>query len=99
MLDAGVNVALGADSATNQIMFDVMKLTGIVHRIGEHDPREWIYAEEILKMATINGAKALGLEKKVGSLEVGKQADIILLDLHSPWLSPMTDLACRLVYF
>lgn len=99
MLEAGVNVALGADSATNQIMFDVMKLTGIVHRIGVDDPADWIYAEDILKMATINGAKALRMEDHVGSIEVGKKADIILLDLDSVWLSPLTDIACRLVYF
>ena len=99
MIKAGVNVALGADSATNQIMFDVMKLTGIVHRIDQEEPDSWVYADQIVKMATENGALALGMSNQIGSLEVGKDADIVLLDLNSVWLNPLTDLACRLVYF
>lgn len=98
MLDSGINVALGADSATNQIMFEVMKLAGLVHRIGKTNPKQWIYADELLNMATVNGAKALGLTKLVGSLESGKKADIITLQLISPWLSPLTDIHSRLVY-
>lgn len=98
MLNSGINVALGADSATNQIMFDVMKLTALIHRINQLNPEDWIFADEIIRMATIGGAKALGMDHEVGSLEPGKRADIIFLDLTTSRLCPTTDLPCRLVY-
>ncbi len=98
MLNSGINVALGADSATNQIMFDVMKLTALIHRINQLNPEDWIFADEIIRMATIGGAKALGMDHEVGSLEPGKRADIIFLDLTTSRLCPTTDLPCRLDY-
>ena len=55
-------------------------------------------AQIVLKMATIDGAKALGLEKTVGSLEVGKKADVILLDFKKPHLTPVHDFYANIVY-
>ena len=99
MMDAGVNVALGADSSTSQNIFEVMKISGLIHRLGKPNPAEWIYADELIRMATINGARALRLDDKVGSLETGKDADLLFLNLNSPWLTPLNDLPSRLVYF
>ncbi|MEM3641838.1 MAG: amidohydrolase family protein, partial [Candidatus Bathyarchaeia archaeon] len=55
-------------------------------------------AHEILRMATINGAKALKLEESIGSLEVGKKADIILIDLFKPHLKPLHNIYADIVY-
>jgi 5-methylthioadenosine/S-adenosylhomocysteine deaminase len=55
-------------------------------------------AYEALKMATVNGAKALGIEEKTGSLEVGKKADVILIDLSKPHLKPLHDIYANIVY-
>lgn len=99
MMDAGLNVALGADSSTSQNIFEVMKITGLIHRLGKPNPAEWIYADELIRMATIHGARALRLDDKVGSLEVGKDADLLFLNLNSPWLTPLNDLPSRLVFF
>lgn len=99
MMNAGVNVALGADSSTSQNIFEVMKVTGLIHRLGKPNPAEWIYADELIRMATINGARALRVDDKVGSLEAGKDADLLFLNLNSPWLTPLNDLPSRLVYF
>ena len=99
MMNAGVNVALGADSSTSQNMFEVMKITGLIHRLGKPNPAEWLYADELIPMATINGARALRVDDRVGSLEAGKDADLLFLSLDSPWLTPLNDLPSRLVYF
>ena len=99
MMNAGVNVALGADSSTSQNIFEVMKISGLIHRLGKPNPAEWIYADELIRMATINGARSLRLDDKVGSLETDKDADLLFLNLNSPWLTPLNDLPSRLVYF
>jgi 5-methylthioadenosine/S-adenosylhomocysteine deaminase len=83
MLDKGINVALGADGApcnNNLSIFQEMRLAGLIHK-PTHGPRT-MPATTVLDMATRNGAKALGWEDDIGSLEVGKKADIIALDLH-----------------
>jgi 5-methylthioadenosine/S-adenosylhomocysteine deaminase len=54
---------------------------------------------KVLEMCTINGAKALGLEKEIGSLEIGKKADVILVDLRRPHLYPANMPAFRVIYF
>ena len=55
-------------------------------------------AEDILKMATIEGAKVLGIDSEVGSLEVGKKADVIIIDLNKPHLCPVHDIYSTLAY-
>lgn len=91
MLKAGVNVALGTDGASsnnNLNMFEEIHLASIINKALNYDAVS-VPAETVIKMATINGAKALGIEEELGSLEVGKKADIILIDLRKPHLVPL----------
>ena len=100
MLRRGVNVALGTDGpASNDTldMFREMRLAAILHRGASLDPTA-LKAWDVLRMATINGAKALGLESEVGSLEVGKRADLILVDLRRPHLATSKDIVSSLVF-
>jgi cytosine/adenosine deaminase-related metal-dependent hydrolase len=91
MLAAGVNVALGTDGApcnNTYDMFREMHLAAILHS-GARQHAGAINAHQILEIATINGAKALGLEKEIGSLEVGKKADFVIVNPKglsaAPW--------------
>ncbi|KAH7308624.1 5-methylthioadenosine/S-adenosylhomocysteine deaminase n1 [Stachybotrys elegans] len=91
MLAAGVNVALGTDGApcnNTYDMFREMHLASILH-CGVRHEASLVDAYQVLEMATINGARALGLEQQIGSLEVGKKADIVVVapkDLSAaPW--------------
>jgi 5-methylthioadenosine/S-adenosylhomocysteine deaminase len=71
-------------------MFNEMKLTALFNKIKYRDPKI-MPAWEVLRMATIEGAQAIGLGDQIGSLEVGKQADLILVDLREPNLSPVME--------
>jgi cytosine/adenosine deaminase-related metal-dependent hydrolase len=100
MLRAGVNVCLGTDGApVNNTcdLFQEMKFAVLLHRINSLNP---VYprAEEALEMATINGARALGLEKEVGSLEAGKKADVIVVNLKNHHAMPVHDPASAVVW-
>jgi cytosine/adenosine deaminase-related metal-dependent hydrolase len=82
MVSKGVNVSLGTDGApcsNTYDMFREMHLAGIIHKGASHDA-SLIGATKVLEMATINGALALGLGKDIGSLEVGKKADLVIVD-------------------
>ena len=82
MLDAGVHVSLGTDGApcgSTYDMFREMHLAGIIYKAANLDAG-LVGAEQVLEMATINGARALGLEKNIGSLEIGKQADFVVVN-------------------
>ena len=84
MLHAGVNVALGTDGAASnnsQDMFEVLKMAPLLQRARTLDPHA-ISPAQAIRMATINGARALGLDHLTGSLEPGKRADLIVLDLR-----------------
>ena len=99
MLDAGISVSLGADGAAcnNRLdMFTEMRTMALLQKV-LHGP-EVIPAKEALRMATISGAKALGLEKEIGSLETGKLADLAVVNLNSLHAIPSTDLVSALVY-
>lgn len=88
LLDKGVNVALGTDgpaSNNNFNLFEEMKTAGLVHKL---ESPERIDEQQVLDMATINGAKALGLEDEIGSIEEGKKADLVVIDLEDPELTP-----------
>jgi 5-methylthioadenosine/S-adenosylhomocysteine deaminase len=96
----GVNVGLGTDGpASNNTldMFETMKVAALLQKLVYKDPAV-LPAYEVLKMATINGAKALGLDGEIGSLEVGKKADIILIDLSKPHLKPLHNIYASIVY-
>jgi len=100
LLEAGVNVGLGTDGApcnnTNDLLAE-MKLAGIIHKANSYDPT-LVPAEQVLEMATINGAKALGLDSMIGSLEVGKRADFIAIDMRAVHLQPYYSPVSAVVY-
>ncbi|MGN6167971.1 MAG: amidohydrolase family protein [Solirubrobacteraceae bacterium] len=101
LLSAGVNVALGTDEIDcndSGRIFDVMKAAGIIHTMSDFDYDHWPTAGEILRAATLGGARSVCLEHDVGSLEVGKKADITLLDLDAWPFVPTTDPRVSLVY-
>ncbi len=100
MLERGVNVALGCDGGPSNNDYDMireMKLAAIIHKAVTLDPLI-VPAETVLEMATINGAKALGLEHEIGSLEVGKKADLIVIDLERLHTTPSINPVSTLVY-
>ena len=97
--EAGGFVALGSDQAPGNNcnnIFNEMKLTALFNKIKFRDP-EVMPAWEVLRMATIEGAQAIGLGDEIGSLEVGKQADLILVDLSAPNLTPALDTPIRTI--
>ncbi len=100
MLQAGVNVGLGCDGGPSNNCYDLvreMKTASLLQKARLLDPLA-MRAETVLEMATINGAKALGLEKDLGSIEVGKKADVILITLKKPHLTPAFSPVSNLVY-
>lgn len=100
MLDAGVNVCLGTDGAASNNclnMFHELGLLTLIHK-GTGKTPQCVSAKEGFRIATLNGAKALGLEKEIGSIEVGKKADLAILDLNTPSLTPRNNLLAGLSY-
>jgi cytosine/adenosine deaminase-related metal-dependent hydrolase len=100
MLASGVNVALGCDGGPSNNDYDLvreMKLAAIIHKAVTNDPLI-VPAETVLEMATINGARALGLEQEIGSLEVGKKADLVVIDLNRLHTTPSPNPISSLVY-
>ncbi len=100
MRAAGVPVLLGTDGAAsgNDLdMWKVIRLAAVLHRGVAHDPT-LNPAPEVVKMATCDAARALGLGDRVGSLEAGKRADLLLIGLDSPHLVPLYDVYSYLVY-
>lgn len=100
MADAGVRVCLGTDGAQSGNDLDMwlaMRLAAVLQKCASGDPTLF-RAEDVVGMATIEAAKAIGLGNKIGSLEPGKKADIIIIDLDSPHLTPMHDPYAQLVY-
>ena len=100
MLKAGINVALGTDGSSsnnNLNMFEEIHLASIINKAVNKDAVS-VPAIEALKMATINGAKALNWNKEIGSIEIGKKADIILIDMNKPHLYPLHNIISALAY-
>jgi 5-methylthioadenosine/S-adenosylhomocysteine deaminase len=101
LLDAGVTIGLGTDGVSSNDtsrIFDVMRVAGLVHSAAGPDYETWVSADEILTMATIGGAKTALLEQVTGSLEIGKAADLLILDLKTYPFMPLNDVAKHLVY-
>lgn len=102
---AGVKVGLGTDSNlsnNNLDMFEEMRLAAFLQKLIRKDP-SILPCEQVLRMATIGSAACLGLEDQIGSLETGKKADMIIVDLHQPHLYPLfpepnTNILEQLVY-
>jgi 5-methylthioadenosine/S-adenosylhomocysteine deaminase len=91
MIAAGVKVGLGTDSNlsnNNLDMFEEMRLAAMLQKLTRNDP-EALPVEQVLRMATSRAADCLGLGEQIGSLEIGKRADIILLDLHAAHMWPI----------
>ena len=100
LLQQGVCVAIGTDgpASNNDVdMFAEMSSVAKVHKVVAMDPTV-MDAETTLQCATFNGARALGAEAEIGTLEVGKKADLIVLDLDQPHLVPLYNLPSHLVY-
>jgi 5-methylthioadenosine/S-adenosylhomocysteine deaminase len=99
LLSRGVPVGLGTDGAASYTydMFQVARAAAILQKATKLDG-EAITAEEILAMLTIEGAGGLGLEDQIGSIEVGKRADLIVVDFNQPHLLPTGRWAPKLVY-
>jgi 5-methylthioadenosine/S-adenosylhomocysteine deaminase len=99
-IEKGITVGLGTDgSASNNDldMFREMGTAAKLHKVIQMDSTV-MDAKTVLKMATINGAKALGLEDRIGSIEPGKCADLIIVDTKKPHLAPMHSYYSQLVY-
>ena len=100
LLAKGVTVGLGTDgcaSNNNLDLFQEMDSAAKLHKVHRLDPTV-MPSDVVLHMATLGGAKVLGLDREIGSLEVGKKADIIILDLNRPHLQPIYNIASHLVY-
>lgn len=100
MIMAGITVGLATDgpaSNNNQNMIATLKFSSLLHKVATKDPTV-ITAEKVMEMATIDGAKALGMEKQVGSLEAGKKADLAILNLATPFTTPVLHPVSTLVY-
>jgi 5-methylthioadenosine/S-adenosylhomocysteine deaminase len=98
---AGIAVGLGTDGpagSNNDLdLMEEMDLAAKLQKITKMDPRA-LGAKSVVEMATIEGAKALHMEKEIGSLEVGKKADVILISLDEPNAVPMYDVYAQLAY-
>jgi len=91
MFEAGVAVGLGTDGAASNNtldMFETMKVCALLHKAHRWDPTV-LGAQKVLDWATIEGARALGAEREIGSIEVGKKGDIILVDASAPNMTPV----------
>jgi 5-methylthioadenosine/S-adenosylhomocysteine deaminase len=100
MLAAGEAIGLATDGAAsnnNQDLFEEMDLAAKLQKFARRDPRA-LPAEQVVEMATITGARALHLEKQIGSLETGKKADLIVVDTRAPHATPMYNAYSQLVY-
>jgi 5-methylthioadenosine/S-adenosylhomocysteine deaminase len=100
MINNNITVSLGTDGAASNNtldMFETMKFCSLIHKQHRWDP-EILPAQKVLDFSTIQGAKALKMDKYLGSIEVGKKADIIVIDLNKPHLTPKHDYISHIVY-
>jgi cytosine/adenosine deaminase-related metal-dependent hydrolase len=100
MMQAGVNVGIGCDGGPSNNSYDMireMKTASLLQKVRTMDPLA-LCAETVLEMVTINGAKVLGLQDQIGSLETGKKADLIMVNMHKPHLTPTFNPVSHLFY-
>ncbi len=100
MLKAKIPVGLGTDGCASNNNLDMIKEMGTaarLHKVARLDPTV-MDAQSVVRMATVEGAKVLGMENQIGSLEPGKKADVIVLDLNKPHLTPLYSPYSHLVY-
>ncbi len=100
MLKKGITVSLGTDGAAsnnNLNMIEEMKIATLLQKVHNYDATA-LPAEKVFEMATINGAKTLGMDDKIGSVNVGKKADLCLLDINTNYFTPNVNPLSHLVY-
>ena len=100
LLEAGANVGLGCDGAPCNNSYDMireMKLAAVIQKGRLLDPLT-MPATTVLEMATVRGARAMGMGSEIGSIEAGKKADLVLIDLKKPHLTPFRDVVSNIVY-
>lgn len=100
LMKAGVKVGLGTDgvASNNDLdLFDEMNTAAILHKLNSKDPTV-LDAQTVVEMATMGGARVLGMESEIGSLEAGKKADMILMDMLQPHAHPIYNIYSLLVY-
>jgi 5-methylthioadenosine/S-adenosylhomocysteine deaminase len=98
--NAGATVGIGTDgpASNNSLdMFQTIKTASLLQKTRYQDPTV-LPAQQVLEMATVEGAKALNLEKTIGTLEADKKADVIMIDFEKPHLTPIHDVYANLVY-
>jgi 5-methylthioadenosine/S-adenosylhomocysteine deaminase len=100
LLDAGISVGLGTDSMASNNMCDMLEETRTAAFAARNYPdrKRFVTASEVLWAATLGGAKALGLDDAIGTLEVGKQADIVVVSLTNIAQQPLSDIKAALVF-
>ncbi len=100
LLRKGVCVSMGTDgsaSNNNMDLLEEIKIGALLQKVTTMDPTV-LTAEKVFKMVTIDGAESLGLEKQIGSIEVDKKADLALVDMRTPQLTPFRNPISHLVY-
>ncbi|MGL4971413.1 MAG: amidohydrolase [Cetobacterium sp.] len=100
MLEKGLNVSIGTDGAPSNNRMDMMRemyLTSLIHKGRTLNPKA-VPAEQVLEMATVHGAKCALLDKEIGSLEIGKKADLIILNPNTLHSLPLHDPIANIVY-
>jgi len=100
MLEHGITVSLGTDSPCSNNaadMFEVMKVAALLHKGVNRNPTV-LSAQQVLKMATLDGARALCWDNEIGSIEVGKRADLAIINFEKPHLCPLYNEFSHLVY-
>ncbi len=100
LIESGLNVAMGTDGAAsnnNLDMLEEMQVGALAAKGASGDP-QLMDAVSTIKMATINGAKALGMSHMIGSLEIGKRADIIMINNKSPFMIPKVGTCNNIVF-
>jgi len=100
-LDKNITISLGTDnlSANDSLnMFEVMKITGLIHNIQYTDYQKGIGANEVFNMATIEGAKSVLSADEIGTIEINKKADIVIIDINNQRYIPTNNLINHLVY-
>ena len=100
LLGAGINLCVGTDSAASNNALNMQRELSVLSYIhkGLDENALSLPAVQALRCGILNGAKALGLESQTGSIETGKRADLVIIDLDKPWLQPVNNPVFSLIY-